>query len=126
MLMSGMIGSTVCWLETKYILCDVGLDDIINNLVKIQNIDENIYIVPGVKSNKNNMIDFMRGEEIQIFGALIKTNKKNALFVLPGTHSKWVSVQDKKIIDFKTNMTGEIFDVTNSHTILAKSINEKK
>ena len=32
----------------------------------------------------------MRGEETQVFGALSLLELREGLFVLPGTHSKWV------------------------------------
>jgi len=123
--MSGMVGSMNGWLETKYLTCDVSLSDLSSNLVKIPNIKEQIFIVPGVKIQKDGLIDLMRGEEIQIFGAIKKLNLKDAILILPGTHSKWVEVKDEKIVDFKTNMTGEVFSVMSTHTILAKSIKSK-
>ena len=123
--MSGMVGSINGWLETKYLTCSVSLSDLSNNLVKIPNIKEHIYIVPGVKIQKDGLIDLMRGEEIQIFGAMKKLNLKDAVFILPGTHSKWVKLKDEKIVDFKTNMTGEVFSVMSTNTILAKSIGSK-
>jgi 2-dehydro-3-deoxygalactonokinase len=124
-LMSGMIGSMNGWHETEYVFCDTKLDELSEKLFKIPNINENIYIVPGVKTLKHNLVDLMRGEEVQIFGAVKILNKKEAICVLPGTHSKWALVQDESIIDFKTNMTGEVFNVLSSYTILEKSINSK-
>ena len=121
-LMSGMVGSINGWLETSYVHCDASLKQIREELVRIPNIKEEIYIVPGVKSLKNNKIDLMRGEEVQVFGALKLLNKKDAMFILPGTHSKWVEVKNEKIIDFKTNMTGEVFNLLSTKSILAKSI----
>ena len=120
--MSGMVGSQNGWLETKYALCDVSLDDLSKDLVKIPNIEDNIYIVPGVKSEKNNSIDLMRGEEVQIFGAIEKMQMNDGFFILPGTHSKWVEIKDKKIVNFKTNMTGEVFNLMSTNSILEKSI----
>ncbi len=124
--MSGMVGSINGWLETKYLLCEVHLDDLVQNLVQIPNIDEKIYIVPGIKIEKNGMIDLMRGEEVQVFGALKYLDIKDAILILPGTHSKWVKVKNNKIVDFITNMTGEVFSVMSSNTILAKSIKFKE
>jgi len=124
--MSGMVGSLNGWLETKYLHCDVTLDELSQNLVQIPNIEESIYIVPGVKTLKNDLVDLMRGEEIQIFGALKENNIKDCVLILPGTHSKWAQVQNEKIVDFKTNMTGEIFNTLGEHTILAKSIESKE
>ncbi len=120
--MSGMVGSQNGWLETKYVLCDVSLNDLAQGLVKIPNIEENIYIVPGVKSEKDSSIDLMRGEEVQIFGAMEKMKMNNGIFILPGTHSKWVEIKDKKIVNFKTNMTGEVFNLMSTSSILEKSI----
>lgn len=121
-LMSGMVGSINGWLETSYVHCDASLKQISQELVRIPAIKEEIYIVPGVKSLKNNKIDLMRGEEVQVFGALKLLNKKDAMLILPGTHSKWVEIKNEKIIDFKTNMTGEVFNLLSTKSILAKSI----
>ncbi|MEY2946725.1 MAG: hypothetical protein RL084_122, partial [Pseudomonadota bacterium] len=63
----------------------------------------------------------MRGEEIQIFGALAAQQIQTAQFVLPGTHSKWAQVLDGKIAAFKTFMTGEFYALLSQHSILAKT-----
>jgi len=124
--MSGMVGSMNGWLETIYLHCDVSLDELSQNLIPIPNIKEEIYIVPGVKTLKNGLIDLMRGEEVQIFGALKEASINNAVLILPGTHSKWAKVCDEKILDFKTNMTGEVFNTLSTNTILSKSISNKE
>ncbi len=36
----------------------------------------------------------MRGEEVQIFGAMALTGQRDGLFVLPGTHNKWARVNE--------------------------------
>ncbi len=124
-LMSGMIGSKNGWHETSYLLCETSLDKVSNNLFKIPEIEENIYIVPGVKTLKDNFIDLMRGEEIQIFGALKTLDINNSICILPGTHSKWAIIENKNIINFKTNMTGELFNTISTYTILEKTIKSK-
>lgn len=124
-LISGMIGSKNGWIETPYCICDVTIKDLTQKIKKVKNIQENIYLLPGVKTTKNNLIDLMRGEEIQVFGSLESLKKDNALVVLPGTHSKWVKVENKTIIDFKTNMTGEVFKAISENTILSSSISNK-
>jgi 2-dehydro-3-deoxygalactonokinase len=63
----------------------------------------------------------MRGEEIQIFGALSAQQIQSAQFVLPGTHSKWAQVLNGKIEAFKTFMTGEFYALLSQHSILAKT-----
>jgi len=59
----------------------------------------------------------MRGEETQVVGASV-AGMDNGVFVMPGTHSKWVSVVGGRIENYKTFMTGEVFGALRSHTIL--------
>ncbi len=41
-------------------------------------------------------------------------------FVLPGTHSKWVLVEEQRIVSFATHMTGELYAVLREHSILGR------
>jgi 2-dehydro-3-deoxygalactonokinase len=61
----------------------------------------------------------MRGEETQIVGA-IEDNGGRHLLIMPGTHSKWVLVDDRQITWFATFMTGELFAVLRDHSILGR------
>ena len=85
--------------------------------------DANLVLVSGVKSHE----DVMRGEEAQLIG-LIKINqvtlqeKQQIAFVFPGTHSKHIFVKNGLVTDFKTYMTGEIFNILSEHSILKDSI----
>jgi 2-dehydro-3-deoxygalactonokinase len=69
----------------------------------------------------------MRGEETQIIG-LYHTPELNrilpdsGIFVLPGTHSKHVTINDKAIVSIKTFITGELFHILRSNGTLSKSI----
>ncbi len=64
----------------------------------------------------------MRGEEVQILGALDALGIDHGIFVLPGTHSKWAVVEDGRICQFHTFMTGEVFGLMRRHSILAAMI----
>ncbi len=87
----------------------------------------NLVLVSGVKSYE----DVMRGEEAQLIG-LIKINEvslkanEQIVFVFPGTHSKHIFVKDGQVTDFKTFMTGEIFNILSVHSILKDSIDLSK
>jgi len=63
--------------------------------------------------------DVMRGEETQVLGAL-ELSASGGWFVLPGTHSKWVRVEDGRIEELLTFMTGELFALLSEHGTLAK------
>lgn len=64
--------------------------------------------------------DVMRGEETQIYGALA-LGATSSLFVLPGTHSKWVCVEAGAIMNFKTFITGELYALLTQHSTLART-----
>jgi 2-dehydro-3-deoxygalactonokinase len=118
-LISGMAGSRQGWREAPYCPCPSGFEDIAQHLQWIEN--DRIGIVPGLSAFNDQTPDVMRGEEIQIFGALSNLQIAEAEFVLPGTHSKWAMVAGGHIQSFKTFMTGEFYALLSQHSILAKT-----
>jgi 2-dehydro-3-deoxygalactonokinase len=64
----------------------------------------------------------MRGEETQLLGAVDELPVHGARVCLPGTHSKWVYVQDRRIQRFATYMTGELYAVMSEHSILSRTM----
>lgn len=64
----------------------------------------------------------MRGEETQIAGLLVRNPTYSGAVCLPGTHSKWVRVKDGEVGDFTTFMTGEMFEVISTQTVLRHSV----
>jgi 2-dehydro-3-deoxygalactonokinase len=117
-LISGMAGSRQGWREAPYCPCPSGFEDIAQHLQWIEK--DRIGIVPGLSTFNDQTPDVMRGEEIQIFGALNNLQTADAEFVLPGTHSKWAMVVGGHIQSFKTFMTGEFYGLLSQHSILAK------
>jgi len=69
--------------------------------------------------------DVMRGEETQVFGAIARdpalASGRHTL-LLPGTHSKWVIVEDGAIIGFTTAFTGEFYALLGKSTLLAAGV----
>jgi 2-dehydro-3-deoxygalactonokinase len=117
----GMIGSRQGWLEAPYLDCPAGLKELAENLCPLDRRQgRRIWFVPGItRRAADNTPDVMRGEETQIFGAL-QDNQKRCHFILPGTHSKWVMVENGQIVRFTTFMTGELFAVLCRHSILGR------
>lgn len=117
-LMSGMIGSRQGWAEAPYAHCPAAPTDLADSVMAVPDI-ENVWIVPGVCLEPDGeRRDVMRGEEVQIFGALEITGRETATLCLPGTHSKWARAEGGKLKDFATAMTGEVFQVMRTHSIL--------
>lgn len=121
-LAAGMIGSRQGWREIPYVACPAGLGDLVGAVAgQSASADIVLPIVPGIAMD-GDIPGVMRGEETQIVGALALAPylAENALLVLPGTHSKWVTVQGGKIVAFTTYLTGELFAVLGKHSILGR------
>jgi 2-dehydro-3-deoxygalactonokinase len=126
-MMSGMIGSRQGWLEVPYAECPAGAADIARGLRPIVwNAGRRRgWIAPGLSCrDAAGVPDVMRGEETQIIGALADLPEGDATICLPGTHSKWVSWRDGRIVSIATAMTGEIFAVLRRHSILGRLMSE--
>lgn len=84
-----------------------------------------ITIAAGLCSNSQGQAgDVMRGEEVQIFGALrldATLARGLQVFALPGTHSKWVEVEDGVVRRFRTAFTGESYGLLRDHSTLLRA-----
>ena len=123
-LMSGMVGSRQGWVEAPYCPCPAGFAELGAALAPVDAglANARVAIVPGLSCEHDGVPDVMRGEETQVFGALDLLGLDSGLFVLPGTHSKWVRVQDRRIESFSTFMTGEFYALLRQHSLLARSL----
>lgn len=119
-LISGMAGSKQGWVEAPYCPCPAGLADVRGKILEIE--PGRISIVPGLSDSHDGVPDVMRGEEVQIFGAMALTGLHDGLFVLPGTHNKWARVKNGKVSGFRTFMTGEFYALLSQHSILARTL----
>ena len=83
-----------------------------------------IALISGVRT----LDDVMRGEETQLIGscALEASSRSGSevrrWVVLPGTHSKHVTVSGARAVSFRTYMTGEVFALLSRQSVLAHSL----
>jgi 2-dehydro-3-deoxygalactonokinase len=119
-LASGMIGSNQGWREAPYVACPVDESSLARETIVVETLNgHQVHIVPGVRyTDPNGLHDVMRGEETQVFGVLSTDADDDKLLILPGTHSKWVRVENRKVNWFTTFITGELFDVLTTHSLL--------
>ena len=123
-LLSGMIGSRQGWKEAPYLPCPAGAADLAGALVDIGFDWARVKIVPGVSGLDNSGVaEVMRGEETQVMG-VPPLLRDGGIACLPGSHSKWVRVQDGRIVRFTTHMTGETFAALRGHTILGRMMRD--
>ena len=85
-------------------------------------------ICPGlVCRDTEDVPDVMRGEEVQIIGALSNISGTESVTIcLPGTHSKHAIIRNNRIERFLTHMTGEVFALLRDHSILERLTTEPR
>lgn len=125
-LMSGMVGSRKGWREVPYVKAPASLDALAEGVVTVETQSRTVAIVPGVADDPGHALggEVMRGEEVEVFGALELLGVSEARLVLPGTHSKWVTVSDGSISAWSTFLTGDAYAALSRHTILAQTVGE--
>ena len=122
--LGGMVGSTIGWREVPYLKCPARPGAIAGASLRFEAQGRAIAILPGLKCvSKTGAPDVMRGEETQILGALRlqpELAKGRHIFCMPGTHAKWVVVEDGAVIQFQTALSGELFELLRRHSVLAR------
>lgn len=119
--LSGMASSRIGMLELPYKEMPFnkdGSDFLIHAIPPSLNFNNGLLIISGVRS----ATDVMRGEETILAGCHTNNDEEEMLFIFPGTHSKHVTVKKGIVEDFRTYMTGEIFDLLANKSILSASV----
>lgn len=120
-LICGMIGSRHGWVEAGYIDTPADLDRLPDQAIRVPGVSRPIRILPGIAHRSADEPDVMRGEETQLFGAVLEGHGAG-LYCLPGRRSKWVTMEGAKVRNFRTFMTGEFDAVLTEATILRHSV----
>lgn len=79
-----------------------------------------VRILPGL--SQTTPPDVMRGEETQIAGLLSHMADFDGVICLPGTHTKWAEVSAGEVVSFQTFLTGEMFDLLTTRSVLRHSV----
>lgn len=118
-IISGMVSSSIGMLEMPY----QPLPFVLSTGIPIWQFFEGdsqlqhpLYIVSGFSTNT----DVMRGEETMLLG--IDGLTEDEICILPGTHSKHAYIKSGVLTDFKTYITGELFNVMSQFSILSNSM----
>jgi 2-dehydro-3-deoxygalactonokinase len=118
----GMVGSSFGWVQAPYMACPARPEQIAAACVALRG--GSVHIVPGLSCrNRLGAPDVLRGEETQILGALLldpALGRGTHLLCLPGTHTKWVVLDDGSVREFQTTVTGELFDLVCEHSVLVR------
>jgi 2-dehydro-3-deoxygalactonokinase len=120
----GMAGARQGWMEAPYLDAPADLGSLAYAAARPPVSDAFIAprILPGVCQKPAGSEDVMRGEETQLLGLSALVPNLSGLVILPGTHAKWVLVDGRRLERFSTSMTGELFDVLRTHSVLRLSL----
>ena len=122
-LICGMAGARQGWAEAPYLRTPTRLDALHEGAIRID-APGDIRILPGIAQARPDRPDVMRGEETQLLG--VTEPDFTGLVCIPGTHSKWVRIEEGRIVEFSTYMTGELFSVIAQHSILVHAVETAK
>ena len=124
LVISGMASSTIGWRELPYTPLPLRLDGRNLHVERFAwkpppNVTQT-YVISGAASEN----EMMRGEETEAIGLLNSISPPtDALLILPGTHSKHLSINSGQITGIRTFMTGELYELLTTYSVLRASVN---
>ncbi len=133
-LASGMITSNVGLVEIPHLIAPAGINELAAGVTPVVLEDVcplPIHFIPGIKNTgaaitleNYEKMDIMRGEEAESMAMIDGLPKgKPILLVLPGSHTKFVAIDDTgRITGCLTSITGELLSVITNNTIIADAV----
>lgn len=119
---AGMASSSLGIEELPYASLPIVLASpnlVLKKIEATPNFPHPLLLISGVKK----WGDVMRGEEIQAIGWFSQNPSiSKGTLIMPGTHSKHMIIEDGQVIDFKTFMTGELYQLLSQQSILQNSV----
>lgn len=120
--LSGMASSTIGLVELPYKKMPFSLDgsDLEVKVFDAGKDTNPIIIISGACTAD----DVMRGEETKTVGCAeyLTGNERDKLLIMPGTHPKHITVSGNYVTGINTCMTGELFDLLATKSILSASV----
>ncbi len=134
----GMITSKEGLVELPHLIAPAGMQDFVAGLAKVD-LPEicplPIHFIRGLKNRDGaeltlaeiEEMDVMRGEETETLALLdLFGNENGCLFALPGSHTKFVSVDaEGKMVGCISSLAGELLSAVTLNTILANAVGKK-
>jgi 2-dehydro-3-deoxygalactonokinase len=133
-LASGMITSAMGLIEIPHLSAPAGLDELAQGMVRIampEVFPLPLWLIPGVRNqvdqvglHNHEAMDMMRGEETEVIGLLARLEVKGrAMLIMPGSHTKLVSVDERRqITGCATTLAGELLQVISKQTLISQAV----
>lgn len=116
---AGMITGRGGWIETGFAETPASLGDLAQTAAPRSENGLSLVFLPGIAS-MGALPDVMRGEEIRVFAAAAE--HASATVVLPGLHTKYVSVEAGRIVRLGTYMGGETAKLLSRDSLISRLI----
>lgn len=123
----GMAGARQGWREAAYLPVPTRLDQLTRGAVAptVRDPRLQVRLMPGLCQHADDAtrgFDVMRGEETQLAGLVALEPGFTGLVCLPGTHAKWVRLEAGTVMRFATSLTGELYALLASQSVLKHSV----
>ncbi|MFB2118435.1 2-dehydro-3-deoxygalactonokinase [Parapedobacter sp. 2B3] len=121
---SGMASSNIGIMELPYAITPFAIDgtEAVVHEIPSNQTSNIILLISGVQHGD----EVMRGEETQLVGihdTLVRLdNSRGVKVILPGTHSKHVIVNRRRVTDFSTYITGELFAILSNNGLFKDAV----
>lgn len=119
-MMCGMVGSRSGWVEAAYLDAPVRLDELAARATIVPAARRRVRVLPGIAQRSLTHPDVIRGEETQLLPLALAGH--SGLVCMPGTHSKWVRLDDGAVESFATFMTGELFQLLRTASVVKPAV----
>ena len=134
--LSGMATSSSGLQEVEHLSLPAGLRELRENIVSYREnsfFHRELLLIPGLKTCARGvtvspeeafLVNNVRGEETEILGILCETGLTDCAVLLPGTHTQAAMVENSRITDLLSTVTGELYGAILRDTIIGSSIEE--
>ena len=127
---SGMITSVYGLMEIPHLVAPVSVQTLCAGIKKVyvRALERSIHLIPGVRTCAGDWryAGNVRGEETEVFGAAAMLEEQgrcsDGIYVLPGSHTQILCLQNGQIEDICSVFTGELFHALQEETILSGTL----
>lgn len=122
--MAGMVGSQQGWVNVPYCEGRIGAQQLAQGAHALRTRwGSDAWILPGIAGHSAaGLPEVMRGEDVQLIGLMALAPGERHRAILPGTHSKHAIIERHAIQHFSTYMTGELFQLLITHSLLGRDL----
>ena len=118
---TGAVTSNIGWITTEYAAVPARLSDVMQKSAQTEyGLACTFLSGTSIAKGPHGYFDTVRGEDMQAYGWMALTGRSGGMICAPGTHTKWLALEDGAITSILTGVTGESFEVFNTHSMLTR------